>query len=282
MLATVLLPYEDHGTGSVVLLVHGHPFNRSIWQRQFAALSGEMRLVAPDLPGYGEAPALGRKTTMRELAQAVHGFLDEMAIERAVVVGLSMGGLVSMELALAHPERVAGLVLVATTAAPCTPDEARIRRARADFIERNGMMDHALMMAQRLFGQAARQNAEVLSQVITMMLYSSPAGAAAALRGRAERPDYSTLLPALQVPSLVVAGDQDGYNDEGIIAQLIRSLPDPEVVRLQGVGHLPNLEATEVFNAALADFVGRVGGHPAPAPAAAPALAAGAAPAPSS
>lgn len=273
----MLLAHEDVGTGSVVLLVHGHPFNRSIWNRQFAALAGEMRLVAPDLPGYGESPPLGRKTTMRELADAVHGFLDHMAIDRAVVVGLSMGGLVSMELALAHPDRVAGLVLVATTAAPCTLDEARIRRARADFIERNGMMDHALMMAQRLFGQAARRNPEILSQVITMMLHSSPEGSAAVLRGRAERPDYSTLLPALQVPSLVVAGDQDGYNDEGIIAQLIRSLPDPEVLRLTGVGHLPNLEATEVFNDALRGFVRRVAGPPAVA-AAAPAGADGAGP----
>jgi pimeloyl-ACP methyl ester carboxylesterase len=90
-----------------------------------AILAHDDRGVAPDLPGYGASPPGPPKITMRELADTVLGLMDAVEIERATIVGLSMGGLVAMELALAHPERLSGIVLVATTAAPVTPDEPR-------------------------------------------------------------------------------------------------------------------------------------------------------------
>src|SRR5918992_9805 len=123
------LAYDDRGHGQAVVLIHGHPFNRRMWAPQLAALSGELRLVAPDLPGYGSSPPVSQKITMREFADAVLGVLDAAEVERAAIVGLSMGGLVAMELGLAPPERVEGLVLAATTAAAVTPEEAEARRA---------------------------------------------------------------------------------------------------------------------------------------------------------
>ena len=71
------------------------------------------------------------------------------------------------------------------------------------------------------------------------MLRTGPAGAAAALRGRAERPDYERLLGDLRPPALVVAGDRDAYSTKEITDQLVAALPDPEVLILPGVGHLP-------------------------------------------
>jgi pimeloyl-ACP methyl ester carboxylesterase len=163
-----------------------------------------------------------------------------------------------MELGLRHPDRVAGVALVATTAAPVTAAEADDRRAAADRIERDGILDLALDMAGKLFGPVARRDPAIVEPVVSMMLRTSPAGAAAALRGRAERPDYATLLRGLTVPALVVAGDHDAYADEAVVAQLVGALPAPEVVRLPGTGHLPNLEAPAAFDAALGAFVARV------------------------
>jgi 3-oxoadipate enol-lactonase len=194
------LAHDDRGSGRAIVLVHGHPFNRGMWAPQADSLARDFRVVAPDLPGYGASPPRGAKITMRELADAV------------------------LEFALARPDRVDGLVLAATTAAPVTPEEAHQRRGLAADIEENGML-----------------------------------GAAAALRGRAERPDYSRLLSDLRVPSLVVAGDADPYAPAPVTDQLVASLPAPEVVRLPGVGHLPHLEAPERFDAALRAFVSSVG-----------------------
>jgi 3-oxoadipate enol-lactonase len=229
-----------------------------MWAPQLRSLSAGFRVLAPDLPGYGGSPPRGRKVTMGQLADAVRHLLDALGLARAVVVGLSMGGLVAMELGLRAPDRVDGVVLAATTAAPVTPTEAAERRATADRLERDGMLDLVLEMAAKLFGPAARRDPEIVAPVLSMMLHTSPAGAAAALRGRAERPDYRALLPGLQVPSLVVAGDHDAYADEAVVAELVSALPDPGVVRLRGTGHLPNLEAQVEFDEAVRSFAWRL------------------------
>lgn len=251
---TAQLVHDERGSGTAIVLIHGHPFSRRMWAGQLDSLSDEFRVVAPDLPGYGASPARGETITPRGLADAVVELMDAIGVDRAAVVGLSLGGLVAMELGLGHPDRVTGVVLTATTAAPLTPEEAEMRRATAARLERDGMLDHALEMAGRLFGPAARRDPERVLPILETMLRTSPAGAAAALRGRAERPPYHELLPSLRVPALVLAGDADFFSTAEITAQLVAALPDPEVVILPGIGHMPNLEAPEAFDRAVRAF----------------------------
>jgi len=108
------LAHEDRGNGPAIVFLHGHPFSRAMWASQLERLSDEFRVVAPDLPGYGESGAVDQIMSMRRFADTVVELLDDLEIARATVVGLSMGGLVAMELGLGYPERVAGLVLAAT------------------------------------------------------------------------------------------------------------------------------------------------------------------------
>jgi pimeloyl-ACP methyl ester carboxylesterase len=258
--ASVTLAYDERGDGPGIVFLHGHPFSRAMWSGQLAALGDEFRVVAPDLPGYGASPAAGRTISMRAIADAVVGLLDALALERATVVGLSMGGLVAMELGLGYPERVDGVVLAATTAAPVTDEEAERRRATAAQIERDGMLGHTLEMLPRLFGPAGSRDPELTVPIVTTMLRTDPVGPAAALRGRAERPDYATLLAVLRPPALVIAGDHDAYSTNEITDQLVASLPGPEVLILEGVGHFPNLEAPERFDEAVRAFARRVSG----------------------
>lgn len=248
------LAHEDRGNGPAIVFLHGHPFSRAMWASQLETLSDEFRVVAPDLPGYGESPVRGETITPRGLANAVVELMDVLDVSHATVAGLSLGGLVAMELGLGFADRVDGLVLTATTAAPLTPEEAEMRRSTAERLERDGMLDHALEMAGRLFGPAARREPRLVLPILETMLTTSPAGAAAALRGRAERPPYHELLRDLRVPALVLAGDEDFFSTAEITAQLVAALPDPEVVILEGVGHMPNLEAPERFDDAVRAF----------------------------
>ncbi len=248
------LAHEDRGNGPAIVFLHGHPFSRAMWASQLETLSDEFRVVAPDLPGYGESGTVDQIMSMRRFADSVLELLDVLGVERATVVGLSMGGLVAMELGLGYPDRIDGLVLTATTAAPLTPEEVEMRRSTAQRLERDGMLDHALEMAGRLFGPDARREPALVLPILETMLTTSPAGAAAALRGRAERPPYHELLPALRVPSLVLAGDADFFSTAEITAQLVAALPDPEVVILPGIGHMPNLEAPEAFDRTVRRF----------------------------
>jgi pimeloyl-ACP methyl ester carboxylesterase len=127
------------------------------------------------------------------------------------------------------------------------------------------MLGHTAEMLPRLFGPAASHDPALTVPIVTTMLQTGPAGAAAALRGRAKRPDYERLLRDLRPPALVVAGDRDAYSTKEVIDQLVAALPDPEVLILPGVGHFPNLEAPDAFEAAVRGFarrVGRSGGEP--------------------
>ena len=124
------LAFEDRGEGPAVVLVHGHPFDRSMWAPQQEPLGRSFRVIAPDLRGYGQSPATSGTVTMRQLASDVEALLDDLGVESAAVVGLSMGGLVAMELAIASPDRWWALGLVATTAEPVTKAERQIGDGR--------------------------------------------------------------------------------------------------------------------------------------------------------
>jgi 3-oxoadipate enol-lactonase len=261
MHARPALAYDERGAGETIVFVHGHPFDRSMWSPQLERLSDAFRVLAIDLPGYGDSSPRAEVMTMRAFADAVVELLDGLAIARSLVVGLSMGGLVAMELGLGYPERVSGLVLAATTAQPVSEDEVDARLVRAELAIQRGMLPLAAEMIANLFGPVAGRDPELVLTVFRMMLGCSPAGAAAALRGRARRPDYSTLLRSLTVPALVVAGDHDSYAPEPIVQQLVSALPDVELVRFEASGHLPNLEEPERFNETTRQFALRLAGR---------------------
>jgi pimeloyl-ACP methyl ester carboxylesterase len=260
-MTTVELQYDDAGEGAAVVFVHGHPFDRSMWQPQ-QPLARRFRIVAPDLRGYGSSPATPGVVSMRELAQDVWALVDRLELQRIAVVGLSMGGLVAMEMSLARPDDVSALALVATTAQPVTEEEAARRRALADAVEREGMQPLLDDMLPRLFGTAPPPAAA--QRVRAMMAANQPQGSAAALRGRAERPDYRARLPSLQMPSFVCVGERDAWSTAEVTEELVGCLADPRLLVLPDVGHLPNLERPEEFNAALETFLEGAGARRAP------------------
>jgi 3-oxoadipate enol-lactonase len=253
MLLRVRLAYDDAGSGECVVLIHGHPFDRTLWDPQVAALRDDFRVLVPDLRGFGRSPVTPHRVSMRELADDIEALLDELAIARAAVVGLSMGGLVVMELATGRPERYWALGLIATTAEPPTARERETRIERAAAVERDGMGVLIDYMHTGLYGPSCPP--AVRARVDAMMAAAPPAGAAAALRGRAERPDYRPLLAGLDTPAFVCAGTADPWSTAAVTAEIVSCLKRPDVAVFDGVGHLPNLEAEEGFNQALLAFL---------------------------
>jgi pimeloyl-ACP methyl ester carboxylesterase len=249
------LAHEDVGDGPVVVLIHGHPFNRGMWAPQLAALRDRFRVIAPDLRGYGDSPVTPGTVPMAQLAADVGHLLDRKRIATAALAGLSMGGLVVMELAAAQPERWWAYGFIATTAHRLTGDERAVRMDSAQTMDEQGMRPVAEQMAARLFGPGPSE--KLTQEIMAMMLATNPAGAAAAVRGRAERPDYQPVLKSITAPALVCAGDHDAYSTAEITGELAGCLPDPEVVIMEGVGHLPNLERPDAFNEHLVHFLTR-------------------------
>jgi pimeloyl-ACP methyl ester carboxylesterase len=249
----VKLAYDDEGAGDSVVLIHGHPFDRTLWKPQLAALRNDFRVVAPDLRGFGHSPVTEHLVTMRELAADIEELLDNLGIGRAAVVGLSMGGLVTMELAAAKPERYWAIGLITTTMEAPTTAERAARRERADAVERDGIGVLLDYMHAGVYGPDCPES--VRAYVDAMMSAAPPAGAAAALRGRAERPDYRTLLARLDIPALVCTGSADPWSNQEVTAEIIAHLKRPELIVIDGAGHLPNLEAHDKFSSVLRTFL---------------------------
>ncbi|MFK8912073.1 alpha/beta fold hydrolase [Streptomyces sp. YS-3] len=241
--------YTDRGTGDALLLVHGHPFDRTMWDPQIEEFARTHRVVAPDLRGYGSAPVTPGTTLLSDFARDVRALADRLGIARFTLGGLSMGGQIVMECYRLFPERISALLLADTFPAAETPAGRTARRETADRLVREGMRPYADEVLEKMVAPYA--DAGVKAHVHRMMTATDPEGAAAALRGRAERPDYRELLTTVTVPTLIVVGRDDTYTPVADAEAMHASVPGSALVVVEGAAHLPNLERPEEFNAAL-------------------------------
>lgn len=255
------LAYDEAGGGRrALLLIHGHAFDRTMWrpQLEWAARLG-WRVIAPDLRGYGESGSAVGKTTLDVFARDLVSLLDHLAIERAVVAGLSMGGQIAMELCRSHPRRIEGLILAATFAQAETQAGKRHRAATAERLLTEGMAHYAQELLPRMLSaRSIEAFPELARHVLAMMCNADPSGAAAALRGRAERPDYTDTLQRFAGPALIVVGDEDAFTTLEDAQGMHALIKGSRLLPLHGVGHMPNLERPAAFNAALEEFLGQI------------------------
>src|SRR5689334_20605369 len=184
----VQLAYTDTGIGRPIVLIHGYPFNRSLWNEQVAALSSSYRVIAPDLRGFGESDAAPGTATMNLMAQDVALLLNQLGIARAVIGGLSMGGYVALAFYKQLPSRVRALILADTRAQGDTEEGKQTRAQQAEKALSEGMAGIAdAMLPKLLTPETVSKRPEIVKFVRDMMLQTKPEGAAAALRGMAER-----------------------------------------------------------------------------------------------
>jgi 3-oxoadipate enol-lactonase len=179
-------------------------------------------------------------------------------VEHFVLGGLSMGGQIAMECYVQYPDRIRGLILADTFASPETPSGKKSRNEMADRLLKEGMRGYADEVLHKMVAPYA--DASVAAHVHRMMTATPPPGAAAALRGRAERPDYRDLLTRVTVPSLVVVGEDDEYTPVSDAKTMTEALPDSTLHVIARAAHMPNLERPGQFNEALATFLSRVDG----------------------
>ncbi|MEU1622280.1 alpha/beta fold hydrolase [Streptomyces sp. NPDC005722] len=255
----VTLAYDDEGEGpgTPLVLVHGHPFDRSMWAPQVAAAAAGRRVVVPDLRGYGASEVVPGITLLETFARDLAALMDHLGVAEAVVGGLSMGGQIVMEFQRLFPGRTTGLLLADTFPGAETEEGRRAREAMAERLVAEGMSGYADYVLDRMI---APRNVTALpgvaAHVLRMMRGTSPEGAAAALRGRALRPDYGAVLAAVRVPTLIVVGRDDVYTPVAEAEAMHAAVRGSRLVVVEGAGHLPNLERPDAFDAALLGFLG--------------------------
>lgn len=242
-----------------ILLIHGFPFDRFMWRHQLDALGG--RAIAPDLLGTAGnvGPASPDEYSMTRYATDLVDLLDARRIDRAVICGLSMGGYIAFELLRRFPERVRAAILCNTKTAADTPEAKRGRDTMAALAREKGARAVAGELIPKLLAQATReQRPEVEREVVEMIARQPVSGIAGALRALRERPDSTSLLARIQIPMLVIAGENDQITPAAGMREMAGAIAGAKFVLIRGSGHVTPLEQPEAVNAALNDFLAQL------------------------
>lgn len=251
----VELAYDAAGSGAAVVLLHGFPMDRRLWEAQLAGL-GEWWCIAPDLRGLGGSELGRRPVTMMQYADDVAALLDALGIGRTVVCGLSLGGYVAFELLRRHPDRIRALILSDTRA---EADSADARRARDELVEAVGREGSGVLfdrMGPRLLSPGTwRAAPQAVKRLERMVREAPPAGVTAALLAARDRADSRDLLAGINVPTLVLVGADDAITPPEAVLELAERIRGARVVRIAGAGHMPPLERPEETTAAIGEFL---------------------------
>jgi pimeloyl-ACP methyl ester carboxylesterase len=250
------LAHADVGHGLPVVLLHAFPLNRTIWEPQIATLFGECRCIVPDLRGFGES-LVGGPYSMDRYADDVVALLDALQIDKAVIGGLSMGGYVAFNIWRRHRSRVRALLLADTRAAADTPEA---KQKRADLIaiaKSEGANAVAEKQITGLTGKTTRaKQPELIDRLRWIMGGERVEGIVGALEAMRDRPDSTPLLSGIDVPTLVVVGEEDTITPVKEARAMHQAIRGSRLEIIPSAGHLSNVERPAAFNAALSDFVG--------------------------
>jgi 3-oxoadipate enol-lactonase len=255
-LNNIQMAYTDTGIGRPLVLIHGYPFNRSLWDEQVAALSNSYRVIVPDLRGFGESDSSAGPSTMSKMAQDVALLLDHLQISQAVIGGLSMGGYVVLAFYKQFPSRVRAMLLADTRAQDDTEEGKQTRAQQAEKALSEGMAGLAdAMLPKLLTPETVSKRPEAVKRVRDMMLKTKPDGAAAALLGMAEREDLTLFISQITVPTLIIVGSEDPITPVADSEAMHRAIEGSRLVVLDKASHVSNIEQAEQFNKVLERFL---------------------------
>ncbi|MBC3844006.1 alpha/beta fold hydrolase [Streptacidiphilus sp. 4-A2] len=261
-----VLSVRESGHGTPLLLLHAFPLSSRMWQAQLDELPGpdgaSARVLAVDLRGFGGTALGPDQPSLDLLADDLALLLDRAGVDRAVVAGLSLGGYTAMAFARRHPGRLAGLLLADTKAVADTEQQRanRERIARAVLARGSVRLLADEQLPSPLLGVgSAERDPRLVERVRELIEQATPEAVAWMQRAMAGRADSLELLARLDLPALVLVGEEDLITPVAEAQAMASALPDAELTVLPGVGHLSAMEAPDAFNAAVRRLLARVG-----------------------
>ncbi len=244
-----------------LILIHGFPLAAAMWEAQSTALPTGWRLIAPDLRGFGGSTLADGDDppSIDDYARDVIDLMHLLTIGSAVVGGLSMGGYVTLALLRLAPALARGAILANTRTTADTIEGRANRRAMLALIDREGPSGVARDMIPKLVGKTSREMQPDLEPFVRRLIKQQSADAIrGAVRRMMDRPDSTTTLERLTVPTLIIAGEEDDLTPVADAERMHVANPDTELVVIAGSGHLSNLEHPQVFNGAMHNFLSRL------------------------
>ncbi len=254
---------RDIGQGPPLVFLHGWSCHGGFYTPQIEALSGHFRLLLPDLPGHGESHATSPQPGIPDLADALHEMLNHLQLQRPILIGWSMGAMVAFDyLQRFGQQDIGGLVIEDMTARITTDATWPLGLGGAFDAAQNAATLAAMQMDWDAFAAAflphlfAREAAPdpQLQQWIGAEIARNDSAMMASLWASMAAQDYRALLPQLKLPTLIIYGGASQLYAPEVSAYLEAQIPLARRICLARSGHMPHLEQSAAFNAALAEF----------------------------
>jgi (E)-2-((N-methylformamido)methylene)succinate hydrolase len=249
---------EVQGSGTAIIFIHGLGLDRTVWENQVEALSPSLKTVVYDLIGHGKTARTDAEHSVNLYAAQLMRLMDELTIDRAVIVGFSLGGLIARGFALKHPERVSGVALM-NTWFQRTPEEERRVAERMEVAAKLGPEASVAPALVRWFSDAYRERSpETLKKIEIMLKANDHASYISAYRVAVE-PGTSSVdaIEKIKVPALVMTCTGDRGNSPGMAMRMSENIEGSELVILPGLRHMALIEQPALVNAPLARLATR-------------------------
>lgn len=249
--------HDTGGDGTPVVFVHGFPLDGRSWEPQLEALEETRRAIVPDLRGFGgsDVPDDRSAYSVDSFADDVRVALDDAGVDKAIVCGLSMGGYVTFAFARKYPEVVVGLVLADTRAEPDPPEAKEKRTAQQKQVSEEGPGGLIDVLPGALTSAKSRSRNPDLEPQLKKLMDNPAAGFIGALEAMKQRPDSSSDLAGIDVPTLIIVGEDDALTPPDAARTMHEAIGGSQMVVIPEAGHFSNLESPDEFNRALLGFL---------------------------
>ena len=257
MMENGYLSYERRGSGIPLLLIHGYPLSRKIWNHQMDGLSDIASIIAVDLRGHGESYPFDGIYRMDLLADDCYRLLVELHVNPPIVVcGLSMGGYITLALYRKYPSLFKGMILTSTRSGADSAEGKANRDAAVKNLHNLGLSSIADSMLPKILSPETFTTDHPLVKTISdIMMETSINGVIGALQGMRDRPDSTPLLPQVKCPVLIIQGADDQLIPIKEAEMMDKQIPNSRLVIIPEAGHLLNMERPDLFNQALREFI---------------------------
>ena len=254
--------YSDHGPDDapVIIFIHGFPLNKSMWNIQVEALKENYRVIAYDIRGHGNSDPGIDEFSIELFVIDLLRLMEKLKIEKSILCGLSLGGYIALNAVLKHPDRFDGLILNDTQCIADTPEIKENRCNAIISIKEKGVEQYADEIIKKLFAQETfTKNKNVVDAVKEMIISTQKQSLCNTLHALAERKETCDQLPEINIPVLIMVGEEDKITPIAAAQQMHEKILNSKLEIIQQAGHISNLENPTAFYTHLVNFLELVG-----------------------
>jgi 3-oxoadipate enol-lactonase len=253
------LHYEVVGSGPAILMIHGFTNHGLVWAQQIAdLLHAGYRVVMPDLAGHGLSQVADQKTTVDELAQDMVNLLDHLAIDRTIVCGLSLGGMVAQYMAADYPTRVSALVVANSCVDSTAPDVVAANNSWIEMFEKpNGPLLRMQTVWPQMLNERYRASPTADAFLASWKRINGkiPGSSFANVARGLQQFKSADRLKNIKIPSLVISGEFDRLFPPVVCKEIANLISGATFAVIGGAGHLSSLDSPKEFNELVLRFL---------------------------